>query len=448
MTISKDLAKKMYQSKLNYTDAMYQQISNKAVWNIVLEKYPRLAEFFLTGQGKRDLTVLERSLLEFITQSEFIKPYTDSNYPEREYRYWPKAGTTVEPPETPVPPNEPGPEEPPEVPPWEAICDAWHDGCWCSNGSEQPIEIWATYPITSITQTWGHSYLIIDEGQGTSHLKGRVYGNEADRGFVTWEICMDHGHGECCSNINVFECPEEECCPPDTPTLICAPRNPETVGASSEETLYVIGGTGPFKLEISGDGTWENGTTDPIEKTYSRAAKIVTDASCGTVAVTWTDACGQSVTCTLRILGGCWCGTACDTGWIEGNCNCGMDDDGVCVAGGDTCTRTKDECQQEDDTGIDWQTSGFCNVAYCDVCDGSLCGSECIPPTRGFNPLSWTFVYCSGYECSGCYCDVQDTCSNPETYPPPDNLNARICYARSAGYPRYREWKCVDICEP
>jgi hypothetical protein len=438
--ISKDAAKKMYQSNLNYTDAMYHQIANKSVWNIILEKYPRLAEFFLTGKGKSKLTVLERSMLEFIKQSEFIKPYKKGSYPEREYEYPPPQGQEGPGPGSTDPVITPGEEEPPEdEPPWHVVCDADHEGCWCRNGAEQPLTITATYPIVAVIQIFGHAKFIADEGQGTNKVIGRIFGSDKDIASVNWEICMAHENGQCCSNIIIYECPEHECCPETT--LVCSPQNPTTMLSTGEATLRVLGGVAPFTITISGDATWMDDTVDALENTDSRGVKFKTTASCGSVAVTWTDVCQNTVTCSLRIAGGCWCGTACGSGWIEGECDCGEDDDGNC--GLNVCQRITAECWQEDDAANDWFNSNFCGTEECNVCN-TYTPDPCINPVNGRGG-NYTFCYNSCYQSAGKMCDYYKGDCDPVTYPEP-NGQGRYCYKHTLGYPRYREWKCTEDC--
>jgi hypothetical protein len=441
--ISRDLAKKMYQSSLNYTDAMYHQIANKSVWNIIMEKYPRLSEFFLTGRGKSNLTVLERSLLEFIKQSEFIKPYKDGNYPEREYEYPPvgaEEGTNPSPGDPVITPGEEEPEE--EPPPWHVVCDADHDGCWCRNGAEQELTITATYPIVAVIQVFGHAKFIAEEGQGTNTVKGKIFGSDKDIASVNWEICMAHENGQCCSNIIIYECPEHECCPDDT-TLQCHPQNPVSVLSTGQVHLEVIGGVAPFTLTISGDATWEDGTTAERTPVFSRGTSIVTNASCGAASVTWTDVCGNTVTCTVRIADGCWCGTSCGSGWIEGECNCGQADGGNC--GFSACNRIIAECYQQDDVSNDWFNSSFCSTAECNICN-NYTPDACIPPDHGRGG-NYTFCFNSCYQSAGKMCDYYKGNCDPDTYPEP-NGQGRYCYKHTVGYPRYREWLCTDVCEP
>jgi hypothetical protein len=439
MSLSKDMAKKMYQSNHPYAQAMYQQISNKAIWNIVLEKYPRLAEFFLTGRGKSELTVLERSLLEFIKQSEFIRPYNDSDYAEREYEHPPWLKPTDPPPIVPpvIPPNDPPPEEPPP-PPWEVVCDASHDGCWCSNGAEMEITICATYPIVAVIQTWGHADFVIDSknADGTC-ITGRVFGSNLDKGFITWEICMQHENGQCCSNINIYECPEEECCPDDK-TPYCSPRNQESIGATDTATLCIEGGVAPFTISIGGDVTWEDGTITDIENSKSRCAKIVSDGSCGIGSVTFTDACNQTVTCTVRIVGGCWCGpSGCQSGYYSG-CVAGGSADNACtmqVLGTALCYKYSGEYYQRDDYAQDPGCAGSCNCNDCSAC-ATQSNNVCLSPTGEPYP-AWE----PGYICCNPICSLDN-----RGCPPGSDYTSRWCGKQSAGYPNYREWKCPTDC--
>ena len=212
-----DWAKKFYSTTKDYFDAAYGQISNRQVWNRVFELHPRLSEFFETGKSKAQLTSLERSFVEYIIQSELVKPYDGNPYDEMEYSYPP-----LDPGEY---PELPWPSEP-DVPPIEQICDIESDSCWCPGRVEKDLIIHGTYPIWRLDVIYApmgirSPAIVITSGWGTNTLIGKIQGRSNTEGFITISCLMESINGlQCYSSLNLFKCDDEDCVP-ECETLTC-----------------------------------------------------------------------------------------------------------------------------------------------------------------------------------------------------------------------------------
>lgn len=436
MSLSKDLAKKLYQTHEAYQDAM-RQISNKALWNRVLTKYPRLAEFFLTGRGKRNLTTYERSLSEFIIQSEFVKPYKAPDYVESEYSWDPPTGTTNPPSGGGSPNNPPGEEGPPWTP-GNYVCDATLEtGCWCEDDDNgQDFIITGTYPIVELVITFGDAKLLEVTGYGTNKVTGKIKGGKENVGMVTIEVIMQYPLGYCDSNVNIFECSEEECC--ESQEFGCHEDNPETIGGSSNQTIVFTGGlNGDYTYEVTGTDAWLNSGLSITETTSSNPwITVYTGASaCGPISVTATDKCDREATCSLRCTNGVW-GAA-----IPGSCGgCEGAPDGrpLGCPTGVVCRKTCDLIRSSTRFGQCQGCSGSCNCwdADCSHCNGiPACATGydgCIPFSGCGSGLMSCGVSGNAYTC-------YDPCDNP---PGAGGWDRGLCYVNSGGYPYYQEWEC------
>lgn len=88
----------------------------------------------------------------------------------------------------------------------------------------------------------------------------------------------------------------------DPPELLCSGENPETIDPDTEQDVSVIGGVLPMSWEVSGTGV----TLQDPAATGRTNTVVAAAGSCGSVFVTVTDACDQSVECVLRCTAGEW----------------------------------------------------------------------------------------------------------------------------------------------
>lgn len=88
----------------------------------------------------------------------------------------------------------------------------------------------------------------------------------------------------------------------DPPELLCSGENPETIDPDTDEDVAVLGGVLPMTWEISGTGFI---LQDPAATGVTNTV-VAAVGSCGSVFVTVTDACDQSVECILRCTVGEW----------------------------------------------------------------------------------------------------------------------------------------------
>jgi hypothetical protein len=433
--ISRDLAKKLYQTIKNYPDGM-RQITNKFLWNRVLNEFPRLAEFFLTGRNKRALTTLERSLAEFIIQSELIKPYKPMPYHEHEYIWAPPNGGQN--PPGPGPGGEENPKEP-EGPPWEPgnfLCSAkLETGCYCNDDDNgQQIVITGTYPIYQIVITSGDAKLFAVSGLFTTRVTAILKGGQHLIGMVTIEVLMVLPTGATCdSNVNLFVCPEEICCEGGQPE--CHEDNQETIGSNSNTEIVFYGGSGPYEYTITGDGFWFDQGFTKTETTATKSfITIYTDASsCGVGEITILDRCKKTASCTIRNTSGQWGAVT------PGRMCCGEKDGGGGCGAGSICRRTEGECRQSTRFSQCQGAAGSCNVwdADCSHCDGiPACSNgfdDCIP----FGECGVDLEDCgTGSQVKLCY----EPCASP---PGAGGFTRGLCYINSGGYPYYQLWECI-----
>jgi hypothetical protein len=442
MPLTRDTAKKMYQNVKNYPDSM-RQISNKFIWNKVLNKYPRLAEFFLTGRGKRELTTIERSLAEFIRQSEFVKPYKPVPYQESEYSWDPKGGSSGEYGAGPsIPTAQVPPEDSEEIEPGVYVCWAkLNNGCFCKYG-EQYLDIEGSYPIENLEITAGFGYLKNTTGLGHTNVRTTYVGNEKDFGMVTIEVYMFKPNGDICdSNVNVFECSDEICCEAE-PT--CSEDNPETISQSSEAELVWVGGTPRFNFEITeGTGFWLNQgfSITQINLPFPQV-KIYTDATaCGTATVEMRDDCDQTASCQIRCTTGVWTRVPAAPG-TPGPCGCKGPADGRpfgWCGNATLCNHISGKCRQRVQYGQGVGCYGSCNcfpIKKCNRCDEQdrLGGfGECIP----FGDCGGAYVRGATSNSICCYYPCTTPDDEDQAY------DALECYGYTAGFPYYQEWDCA-----
>ncbi len=94
----------------------------------------------------------------------------------------------------------------------------------------------------------------------------------------------------------------ETCCPPVIALEWDADTSPPTMGRNADETVYVLGGKGPYSWSISGTGFV---LLDAV--TIDQLNVITTDGvACGSAEIIVTDDCGDSVTGYMRSTFGSW----------------------------------------------------------------------------------------------------------------------------------------------
>lgn len=304
------IAKKEYRKPYILTEGGYQDMMrstwDKSIWNDILEVDPVWAEFLFTRAELPDAaTAAEVRYLRYLKQSEFKKHYLNGlDYQEMEY-LWTGPIPGFLPPDFgwdfPWRPIEGGgvyTGDPEESPPFTAICDADSDGCYCP-GQSKDVTITATYPITGIEFVFGEGEYVSEyQGIGTNEIIATIVSPEGRSGQMRIRVWMQLANGsECDSEINIYECDEEDCCPEcdlawDTTT------SDETLVAPGTANVYITGGTPPFKWEISSeDGLWTLGAAE----TEARANTVDAAAgACGSATITVTDACDCTAEGSIR----------------------------------------------------------------------------------------------------------------------------------------------------
>lgn len=151
--------------------------------------------------------------------------------------------------------------------------------------------------------------------------------------------------------------------------------NPATIGQSTEATITVDDGCGPFSWSVSGTGY-----SFAQPKTASRSNTLIADGSaCGTATITVTDDCADTATGYVRNTTG---------GWVQKSAICEMSGVGTTGDGGSTWELI---------TGNKKQTQSVVKVGTCnDACDqcGDLCGCSGCCNDGGAG--------CSGLACESC----------------------------------------------
>jgi len=396
-----ETGKRPYISKLEYPDFIRTPPA-KQMWNSITNAYPRLAEF---NYQKSKLSVIERALLDYITQSEMKKPYDSTlYYPEMEEAWdGPFGGIDF------------GPGGPRGDFSWDLqdpsdsgvyVFNADTDSCYCP-GETRDIEITGTHPIFGYDVTFNgpDATVSITEGIGTNSVKGTIKVDSGKSGMVTIEMLMIAFPGvPGDSNVNIFEC--SDCCPADPP--LATDSYPETIAQSSSAAISVQGGKAPYSWSVSGtDFTLDDASTNDVNNTLNAGA-----SSCGTATITVTDACGDSVEFEVRSTVGQW-------DFVNNNCVVPGPSDG------DGFTRTVGGKRNTQSYSLAYFCSGSvtCNCATGGIgCLGrGGSGSECV---------DFECQYIVGAGWSG----VFPCCNNDAT--------GTSCRAYNAGTPSYYEWNC------
>jgi hypothetical protein len=252
-----DTSRKEYRKPYILSEGGYQDMMrttwDKSVWNEILEIDPVWAEFLFTRADLPDAaTAAEIRYLRYIKQSEFKKQFGNNfDYNEMEYV-------------------------------WEGFLPTWDDNF-------------------SFDFPWSH-----DEGESVSGVSGAgtnsatftISSPDGRSGQMRINVCMSTPNGECCSTVNIYPCPEDECCPDECDLAYDSDNSVETIVAPGGGSVLVTGGTGPFTWSISSeDGLWSlaSTTTAGRSNTVSAAA-----GACGSATITVTDACGCVTTGSVR----------------------------------------------------------------------------------------------------------------------------------------------------
>jgi hypothetical protein len=437
----RDWAKQFYMSTKNYQDTAA-ITQSKEIWNHVLSKYPRLSEFWTGTHDLRELTSIERSFIEYIIQSELQKPYRNPYYPEMEYTWpnwefpWPECDDFIE---------DCDPTKP-EI----LIFDAESPSCFCPGGVTD-FEITGTHPIYFLTIThtdcpaWGTG-VAIHGGWGTNRLYGQLRACGSEKGFITIEASMNAASGRYGdSNVNIFECPENECCGDESTPLLCSGSNPATVAPSGNATLAWTGGSakGPWHIAISGSGFWLDAlhTITEITRTVKTVNIYCDGSSCGAGQITVTDqadGCEElsPLLCNIRNTNGTW------------NNYAGCGEVGTCC---NEAVWVGALLKSDNITCVQWDA--FDSYSSCST-GGGGCGctdpssscpgvTNCLMPPEGFtaaicSPLGLSFYgepdNCGASGVLACWAD----CVPPQA----GKANTTRCYVHKTGYPNYNLWEC------
>jgi hypothetical protein len=306
-----DTSRKEYRKPYILSEGGYQDMMrttwDKSVWNEILEIDPVWAEFLFTRADLPDAaTAAEIRYLRYIKQSEFKKQFGNNfDYNEMEYVWegflptWDdnfsfdfpwrsiEGGGVYD-----------------DEPPISIVCDAdvgsdaGTDDCYCP-GLDSDVTFTGNWPITGID-------FIHDEGESVSGVSGAgtnsatftISSPDGRSGQMRINVCMSTPNGECCSTVNIYPCPEDECCPDECDLAYDSDNSVETIVAPGGGSVLVTGGTGPFTWSISSeDGLWSlaSTTTAGRSNTVSAAA-----GACGSATITVTDACGCVTTGSVR----------------------------------------------------------------------------------------------------------------------------------------------------
>jgi hypothetical protein len=140
--------------------------------------------------------------------------------------------------------------------------------------------------------------------------------------YFAAQVVATTASGETCAwDISVSNCP------PETALEWDYDSSPETIGQDDSVTVYIIGGSGPFKWEVSGTGY-----TLTDAETSGRQNTLISDSgSCGSAIITVIDGCDDSVIGSVRNTTGVWdekasqCGLVATPGSWTYNCYAGLE---------------------------------------------------------------------------------------------------------------------------
>lgn len=306
------VVKKEYRKPYILSEGGYQEMmrstSDKSVWNDILDVDPAWAEFLFTRSELPDAaTAAEIRYLRYIKQSEFKKMYSGRDYVEEEYLFGgPIGGIDIDPFDFgwdfPWMPTEgggvyPGPGEGPGFSTF--ICDAETDGCYCP-GIEKDVTITATYPIIGVDFVFGEGETItaVSPSWGLNSVTITISTPSTRSGQMRLRVWMQLPSGASCdSEINIYECPEDECCG-DCEMEWDWDNSDETIVAPGSGNVYVTGGTPPYTWSLTDeDGKWSllSSQTATGANTVSAAA-----GACGSATITVTDSCNCTATGSVR----------------------------------------------------------------------------------------------------------------------------------------------------
>ena len=298
-----DYARKQYNDK-SYPDWM-RSMPAKAIWNQVLESNPGIGEYASSIRS----TPLSRSIQRYIQQSDFKKPYLDNDFVNMEQEWeGPGGGTQYRPGKYDNPWNIRYPKIA-GLPSGRcySIFDAEVAGCWCE-GQAKTITITGTNPISALTMTFSAvgTTLVVLDGLGTNSVTAELTASSNQSGYVTIEASMsafcETGPIPGDSSVNVYEC--RECCSGDCSTFINdAAVTPETIARSTNVTIGVTGGTGPYAWVL----TQPNGLGFTIDAIDTQTNTLYASAAaCGSCDIEVTDACACVTTFNVRCTTGSW----------------------------------------------------------------------------------------------------------------------------------------------
>jgi len=290
----REYSRKVYISKKSYPDFM-RETPARAVWNEITVQNPYLAEF-----SRARKTSFDRSVEDYLRQSERKKPYLEQPYEAMEYDW---EGYTPG-----VLPNfrfdSPAPNIygiPGFIGVGMTAFSAGVSPCYCSDGP-QDISIWGSHPITNITVSEGNisSIVIINPTNWNAVYDGGPASGLVEFIVYMFSTTLDGGTSGY-ANDSLISCGQWQCEDPcegsDEIELVTAP---ETIGRSTSAAVQVSGGVEPLNWSISGSGFTIGTDTDHTNTVYTDAA------ACGTGTITVTDDCDHSLTFAIRCTFGSW----------------------------------------------------------------------------------------------------------------------------------------------
>lgn len=421
------MSQKEYRKPYILTEGGYEEmmstVSDKSVWNSILEIDPIWAEFLLTKADLPDaLTAADIRYLKYLKQSEFKKMYDGNDYVEEEYIFngvIPTVDPWTEPWDFPWTPIE-GITPPPTR---LSICDASASGCYCP-GLNSEVTFTGTYPIVGISFVHGEGEGVVAyKGIKTNEITATINSPSTRSGQMRINVIMQLSSGQTCeSTVNIYKCDQDECCPEECDLEWDWDASGETINAPGSTNVYVTGGTGPYSWSItSEDGKW---SLDNPTATGAMNTVTAENGACGSATITVTDACGCTTEGSVRDpSSGSWASQGCgcpvpgasDSGWTNSIGNSALATrtvgkyrihDGVIRSwrsGGAAGKASAGECSSE----IEGEVADCCN--WCSDGDGGAeprCGdcragsdgcSKCIDPV---GPFAGTQTPCSA-GCTG-----------------------------------------------
>jgi len=432
---------KEYGRKPAYSDLSYplfiREVTSRAVWNTVIADNPDLSEF--NSRLKR-LTSFERSILEYLRQSEFKKPYITGNFENMEYVGENPPGITPRTPDWPNidrPPEFPPPYPPPPTGPGEGLSIFSFSvlGCYCPDGALYECEASGSHIITGITVEDGSAEnivvldpyswkfdLVTSKTTGTVLVKGYMVSGAGVRGSGE-DTLISCGLWQCCNDLAWSE------------------SSAKTIVRSTSESIFVDGGTGPYSWSVTGtDYSLGSAETIPGANTLIAGA-----SSCGMAYIEVVDANECTTSGYVRNTTGSW--SQLEVGESVASCN--APGEGYLAGDNTRWRKTNDQYLNESKLvftlsgggGCFWAGTNTCESLFDDAFDPPCedrCGyaqclqncEPCVTPVFTVGNFPNCTTYISWPTCWKCTYVGGGNCYNIENY----------CYC--GGYNRLWEWIC------